>query len=80
MLMVVIYDHPRDLPDHWVVRTWEVRAPSNGAGGSLTPHGVALLFNDVERARAYVMQEFPGFVMVQGEGDDPDPVVFEVYA
>lgn len=73
LLQHVIYDHPRDFPDHWVVRTWTILP------GELKPSSQAQLFRDIERARAWIVQEYPGVALVQGHGVDPDRVVFEVY-
>ncbi len=73
LLQYVIYDHPSDFPEYWVVRTWKIRP------GAMEASGHAQLFRDVDRARGWIAQEYPGVVLVQGQGVDPDPVVFEVY-
>lgn len=73
LAMWVIYDHPRDFPRHWVVREWRVGI------GELLFSAEHELFDDVEHARAWLQQTMPGLMLVQRAGDDPDPVVFEVY-
>jgi hypothetical protein len=72
---VTIYDHPSDHPTKWVVRLSYV------VTGVLEPMAapVAYLFDSLDKAREYVHQEWPGLTLVQSPGDDPDPVIWEVY-
>lgn len=69
----VIYDHPRDHPEYWVVRRWTL-LPKR-----LCAERVAALFKELERARAWIHQERPGFSLIQPAGADPDSVVYEVW-
>jgi len=56
--LYVIYDHPRDFPDHWVVRVWH---------GEI-PRGDGVLFDSLEEARASLP---PGATNLHREpGDD----------
>lgn len=71
--MIVIYDHPKDFPDSWVVRAWKV------FGNGMRPNAIGRGFEELEAARAYVVQEFPGAKLAQGPGEDLDPVIYEVY-
>lgn len=69
----VIYDHPKDHPGHWVIRSWDILP------GKMRPANEAALFIDLAKARAWIFQEYPWVVRIQTAGMDPDPVVFEVY-
>lgn len=73
--MIVIYDHPKDYPEHFVVREcWaRPRAPLLFSPACRT-------FADADQARAHVAATYPDAVLVQPAGVDPDPVVFEAYA
>lgn len=75
MLMAVLYDHPRDMPDYWVVRIWHL-----GPGGEPKRHIHAAGFVELDNARAFIKQEWPRMGLIQAQGQDDDPVVFEVYA
>lgn len=66
----VIYDHPRDEPDYFVVRRQSV------VDGEIVAAPHAEAFRTLEEARAAVPR---GAVKIQGPGDDPDPVILEVY-
>lgn len=72
--MAVIYERPKDFPEHYVVRaSWVgVVVPQ--------PDAEAYTFATAEQARECVRLRWPHMVMVQGPGQDPDPVVLEVYA
>jgi hypothetical protein len=73
LYQAVIYEHPSDFPEHYVVRFWRI-----GARG-LETHRAALLAETAEEARAFVLGTFPDMVLVHGPGVDPDPCIFEVY-
>jgi hypothetical protein len=45
--MWVIYDHPTDLPNHYVARLWCVTEP----GGGLIPTALALVCPDLDQLR-----------------------------
>jgi hypothetical protein len=65
----VVYDHPRDYPDHFVARRWEVRAgepvPKDGVG-----------FEDLDRLRAWMEQQ--GLAVIPRFGND-DPCIIEAW-
>jgi hypothetical protein len=67
----VIYDHPKDLPDYWVVRGWNIY------DGVVQPDRAALLFNTAENARTWIQQECPGATLIAS--NDPDPHIYEVW-
>lgn len=69
---MVIYDHPRDHPEFWVVRGWTV-LPSG-----LVPDRQAACFRSLEKARAWIAQEYPGLVLLPRFEED-DPAIAEVW-
>lgn len=66
----VIYDHPRDHPDHFVVRAWDIKP------GGPTLREARGLFYELDRARAYCAQF--GHVRLERMPDD-DPKIIEVW-
>lgn len=68
--LYVIYDHPTDIPDYFVVR------PHDIYGQCSTPREVAGCFKELERAREWCMQ----LGLVNG-GRKPadDPKIVEVW-
>jgi hypothetical protein len=66
----VIYDHPADFPEHFVVRPWTV-----AGGGRLEP-GSARLCGTLEQARAALVNL--GLYRMDRQPDD-DPTVVEVW-
>lgn len=72
----VIYDHPRDHPDYFVVRPWDVidgKSVPRIAGSGLPVCG---LFRKIDDARAYCEQF--GLTLLARSPDD-DPVVVETW-
>jgi hypothetical protein len=59
----VIYDHPTDYPNHFVVRRWEGSQPDQGCQ----------LYETLEEAREAIP---PGLCCFVG---DPDPKILETY-
>ena len=71
MPMYVIYNHPRDFPDHWVVRPHLIR--KGGKPSWPSPNG--FLFDDLISARRFIP---PGMTKVFRHLKD-DPVIVESY-
>lgn len=69
--MVVIYDHPKDLPAGFVVRVWEVF----GDGRAVHREKLGESLADLEAARQLV----PAGMVNIGRTDDDDPVIAEVW-
>lgn len=67
----VIYDHPDDYPDYFVVRP-----QSLSASGVVTPWPVVATAETIEEARRHLPR---GLTCVQTRGDDPDPHIVEVW-
>lgn len=68
----VIYDHPRDNPDYWVVRRWFIGA------GKVWPHPIIWRCPDLDSARDVIAVNCPGgFRLDRSPGDDP--VIVEVW-
>lgn len=69
LYMWVVYDHPADYPDHYVVRTWA----TDGTGNAFADPDVRLA-DSLEEVRAC----FPEHVRLPRQEDD-DPAIVEVY-
>lgn len=69
--MWVVYDHPRDLPDHIVVRRQAVRGD-----GTIVHDPRAYGFTDLNRARAWLREM--ALTPVQRSPDD-DPTIIECW-
>lgn len=62
----VIYDHPRDFPEHYVVRCWVI-----GPGSAEVLPDVWLR-SDLDGAREVIAGNFPsGYRLPRSERDDP---------
>lgn len=83
MRMFVIYKHPRDFADKWVVREWSIGEPQDerwrdmpdsgtGICARISPHSVC---ETLEKARESVPG---GFVQTFPNAAD-DPVIHEVW-
>jgi hypothetical protein len=70
MSMFAIYDHPRDFPEHFVVREWLV------AKGLVVPMQEYALASTLDEARAEIP---PGMVLIPRFEND-DPKIVEVWA
>jgi hypothetical protein len=68
----VVYDHPADAPDYFMVRGWTI------GPGWIRPDRQAAGFRELERARAWIQQEFPGAVMLSRHPSD-EPQILEVW-
>lgn len=68
----VVYDHPLDQPGHFMVREWRI------GRGWIQPHPQSQGFVELEKARAWIQQEFPGAVMLLRSPED-DPSILEVW-
>lgn len=68
VLLYVIYDHPRDFPDEYACRRWELDQPVDG-GREPFAHGT---LEEVRRALP------PGLVKIMPWAAD-DPVILEMW-
>jgi hypothetical protein len=68
----VIYDHPADFPEHYVVRCWIIGA------GEWWHTGEAWLRPDLESAREVIAGNYPDGYRLDRQPED-DPVVVEVW-
>lgn len=68
--LFVIYRHPRDFPNHWVVRAQAV-AP----GGRVIAGTFGTLCDSLGEAR----EEIPEGLACIGRMDDDDPAIYEVW-
>lgn len=64
--MAVIYDHPRDFPDHFVVREHHITA-----GGRCMPSLVSHQFDTLEEARDHARQPHGKICIARHPKDDP---------
>ena len=69
--MYVIYDHPRDFPNHFVVRPHLVGLGEEPSFPS--PNG--FLFDDISSARKFI----PGHMVRVNRDPKDDPVIVETY-
>ena len=69
MIQWTIYDHPRDYPEHFVVRKWEI------TDGHISPCPEKYLAATLPEARAHV----PAGYYNLGRMDDDDPVIIETW-
>lgn len=82
VLLYVIYDHPKDFPNHWVVRRWTSYLPvSLGPGVTLLgkkakPEPLCFPACSLEEARKVVPK---GAVQVPKEDHD-DPCIAEIWS
>jgi hypothetical protein len=67
----VVYDHPRDHPDHYVARAQRILTD-----GSLEVSGTAFSSPNLEDIRAYM--EAKGLVRMERHDED-DPVILETW-
>jgi hypothetical protein len=67
----VIFDHPRDYPDAFVLRRQTVFPD-----GTIVNDPVCVTATSIERVRARLPR---GVVQVQWPGQDPDPVIVEAW-
>lgn len=65
----VIYDHPRDFPENWVVRSYEITAQS------IRPAKFVQLFDSLAEARAALPTGLYNF----GRSSVDPPVIVEVW-
>ena len=68
--LYVIYDHPSDYPDHYVVREWRVPP-----GGPVQVNQDCWLAGSLELAREFV----PGGHCNIGRQEEDDPKIAEVW-
>lgn len=68
LTMWVIYDHPADHPDHFVVRSWNVTA------GVVTPSREEHLFDTAEHARDSLPHG-----LALSRVSESDPAILEVW-
>lgn len=69
----VIYDHPRDQPDYFVVRPWDVVNGQSVPRVAASGLPVCGLFRELGDARAYC-EQFGLTVLARSPGDDPTVV------
>jgi hypothetical protein len=72
MKLFVIYDHPTDFPDKFVLRVWIVDFANDG---QVRPLSVHFLSETLEGVRQYV----PRGMINAGRKDDDDPKIKEVW-
>jgi len=71
-LMWVVYDHPKDMPDHYVARAWLWGAGHpNG-----TPTTKCVASHSIEELRLFIARM--GFVRIERHTID-DPVIMETW-
>lgn len=70
LVMYTIYDHPKDHPEHFVVRAWIVRRDGNHYASS-----EARLADTLEEARRVV----PADKVMTPRRPDDDPVIIETW-
>lgn len=71
---LVVYAHPRDYPNGFVVRRWRVVRGEPEP----VPDSLGVGFASLERARDWIEQHYPGMVRMARSPDD-DPCIAEVY-
>ena len=69
LVMCVIYDHPRDHPDHYVLRAWYVTR--DGVG----PAEDVVLADSLDEVRQYV----PDGLLCLARQHDDDPAIVETW-
>jgi len=69
-----LYDHPRDYPDKWIVRRWNVVEGSRYP----QPETEAIVCESRKDARDHVQKLKPGAILITI--DDPDPSIYEVWS
>jgi hypothetical protein len=74
MTLAVIYERPRDAPEHYIVRRQRV-----GLNGEVTPEERAYGFRGELDAHRWIAQEWPEMVLLHTRGVDPDPTIVAVY-
>lgn len=72
LIQVVIYESPRDRPGEYIARSWRVT-------NQLDPSPIAWRFRTEREAHAFTRAAWPGLVLLQGRGADPDPTIIAVY-
>lgn len=68
----VIYEHPRDFPEHFVIRCWNITA------GVIMQTNEVWLRPDLDSAREVVAVNCPGGYRLDRQPGD-DPVIVEVW-
>ena len=71
MLQYVIYDHPTDYPDMFVIREWEI-----AKNGSIIPKQIVFKSFDVDVVRGYLRMR--GLINI-GRYKNDDPKILEVW-
>jgi len=71
MIVWVVYDHPRDFPDLYIVRRQTAQQD-----GTIANDVKAFGFQELERARAWL--ELQGLTRLERHPDD-DPVILETW-
>lgn len=74
LTFAIVYDHPRDAKDHWVVRTWYVISGRHDP----VPDPVGLLFDSLLGARKWIAKQHPQLTRQPRDPND-DPSIHEVY-
>lgn len=69
-----IYDHPKDYPDDWIIRRWDVV----DGNPKPQPQGRAIVCESAEAARQRIQELRPGAILITI--DDPDPAIYEVWS
>ena len=75
--MWVVYDHPKDFPEHYVARQWLVRMGAKTASVEATAN--VLYSESLEAVRDMVMFTAGAGRVNIGRYDDDDPKIVEVW-
>jgi hypothetical protein len=70
MRLLVVYDHPTDLPDYFVAR-WQAVFKD----GEIRTESKGYCFKDLGVLRAWIMQEYPGLVRLDRMPCDQPQIV-----
>jgi hypothetical protein len=73
----VVYDHPSDYPNEYVVRRWELAKNSDGLG--IEPKEIVFKSENLSAIREHLSQLFLkiGIVPMRFEGCNTDPKILE---
>lgn len=69
--MYVLYDHPKDCPDHYIARRWEI------FGHRITATMVSITEDNLETLREDIRKK--GFTTKIPRSESDDPVIIESY-
>ena len=70
--MWTVYDHPKDHPDHFIARRWDI-----GIGRG-QPTSETILSEDLGELRDRLIERYPDLYCIPRQEDD-DPVIVETW-